>query len=305
MEEREDGREDLRERTKGGGGKRQRSAGPLVLSSSLFNLGSDSLIWQPVCKYVTTSPRHVYCSFPHPDKLSRCLYSPRWNFRLSRRPRGNARRANGEHGIDHSEAETEREPLMWRGTRGTRQSQGVLVHHSPSRTRSPRHPRVRRLPCLLSSLRPPQASVSASAPTTLMSSLRRLAQTNAAVSASPRAGQASVSVGPTTPVRGSGPSTPRTRLVYPISPVTSPSLSASTPFDWEAARARRPPPYATPKRNSRQSDVGTAGKATPGRRVVRKKSLYDRYVASNSQLVRLVAIPNIPLFECNTPFVQH
>ena len=111
-----------------------------------------------------------------------------------------------------------------------------------------------------------------------MSSLRRLAQTNAAVSASPRTGgaaSASAAASPSTPVR---PSTPRTRLVYPISPVTSPSLSASQPFDWEAARSRRPPPYATPlnaKRKNRSSDIGTPGK-TPSKRVVRKKSLYER-----------------------------
>ena len=113
-------------------------------------------------------------------------------------------------------------------------------------------------------------------------SLRRIAQTNAAVSASPRMGgstSASVAPSPSTPVRGSVPTTPRTRLVYPISPVTSPSLSASQPFDWEAARSRRPPPYSTPlngKRKTRQSDVGTPGRATPGRRAVRKKSLYER-----------------------------
>ncbi|KAI9070010.1 hypothetical protein FKP32DRAFT_1670887, partial [Trametes sanguinea] len=96
-----------------------------------------------------------------------------------------------------------------------------------------------------------------------MSSLRRLAQTNAAVSASParQGGSASASgaPSPSTPVR-------RTRLVYPISPVTSPSLSASQPFDWEAARSRRPPPYATPqsaKRKKRGSDVGTPGMSTP------------------------------------------
>ncbi len=109
-----------------------------------------------------------------------------------------------------------------------------------------------------------------------MSSLRRFAQTNAAVSASPRAGggaSASTAPSPVTPVR----QTTRTRLVYPISPVTSPSRSASQPFDWEAARSRRPPPYATPsgKRKSLSNDVGTPGR-TPGKRVVRQKSLYER-----------------------------
>ncbi|KAI8989644.1 hypothetical protein BD414DRAFT_414315 [Trametes punicea] len=135
-----------------------------------------------------------------------------------------------------------------------------------------------------------------------MSSLRRLAQTNAAVSASPRAGgSASVSAvpSPSTPVRGN-PSTPRTRLVYPISPVTSPSLSASQPFDWEAARSRRPPPYATPiagKRRQRGSDVGTPGMGTPGRRIVRKKSLYERITSIPSQIsFEISQFPNnVPL----------
>ncbi|KAI0332134.1 hypothetical protein GY45DRAFT_1433428 [Cubamyces sp. BRFM 1775] len=135
-----------------------------------------------------------------------------------------------------------------------------------------------------------------------MSSLRRLAQTNAAVSASPRAGgstSASGAPSPSTPVRGA-PTTPRARLVYPVSPITSPSLSASQPFDWEAARSRRPPPYATPlsgKRKSRASDVGTPGKSTPGRRVVRKKSLYERITSIPSQIsFEISQFPNnVPL----------
>lgn len=113
-----------------------------------------------------------------------------------------------------------------------------------------------------------------------MSALRRLAQTNAAVSATPRgSGSANASglPSPVTPVRGGGlPTTPRARLVYPPSPVTSPSRSAALPFDWEAVRRRGPPPYATPqlgRRVNRTNDVGTPGKT----RVVRKKSLYERY----------------------------
>ncbi|KAI0780717.1 hypothetical protein BD413DRAFT_499532 [Trametes elegans] len=131
-----------------------------------------------------------------------------------------------------------------------------------------------------------------------MSTLRRFAQTNAAVSASPRAA-ASNAVSPTTPVRGN-PSTPRARLVYPISPVTSPSLSASQPFDWEAARSRRPPPYGTPisgKRRNRPSDAGTPAMGTPGKRIVRKKSLYDRITSIPSQIsFEISQFPNnIPL----------
>ncbi|CDO72912.1 hypothetical protein BN946_scf185002.g97 [Trametes cinnabarina] len=132
-----------------------------------------------------------------------------------------------------------------------------------------------------------------------MSSLRRLAQANAAVSASPaRSGGATSASGapsPSTPLR-----TPRTRLVYPISPVTSPSLSASQPFDWQAARSRRPPPYSTPissKRNKRPSDGGTPGIGTPGKRVVRKKSLYERIASIPSQIsFEISQFPNnVPL----------
>lgn len=48
-------------------GQRARSESP---PSSLFNLGSYSLIWQGKYKHVTTSPRHVYENCPSADKLS-------------------------------------------------------------------------------------------------------------------------------------------------------------------------------------------------------------------------------------------
>lgn len=108
-------------------------------------------------------------------------------------------------------------------------------------------------------------------------SLRRIAQANAAIHNSPRV---SDSV-PSTPAKGSGiPSTPRTRLVYPVSPVTSPSLSASTPFDWDAARARKPPPYASPLANKQRGRGRQTGspKSGPSKRVIRKKSFAEKYV---------------------------
>ncbi|KAI0819501.1 hypothetical protein BC628DRAFT_1401909 [Trametes gibbosa] len=131
-----------------------------------------------------------------------------------------------------------------------------------------------------------------------MSTLRRFAQTNAAVSATPRAGSsasASAVPSPTTPVRGN-PSTPRVRLVYPESPLSLPSLSATGSFDWEAARARRP--YDTPpssRRRDRTSGVGTPGSTR--KRVVRKKSLYERVTSIPSQIAFEVSqFPNnIPL----------
>ncbi|KAG8768085.1 hypothetical protein FRC20_011018 [Serendipita sp. 405] len=51
-----------------------------------------------------------------------------------------------------------------------------------------------------------------------------------------------------TPVRK-----PRASIFYAHSPTSTPSLSASLPFDWEAARGHRPPPYPTPNDHSRSS----------------------------------------------------
>ncbi|CCM00134.1 uncharacterized protein FIBRA_02161 [Fibroporia radiculosa] len=145
--------------------------------------------------------------------------------------------------------------------------------------------------------------------------LRRLAQSNNATSStsSPRRGTSSTSPGSllSTPNRGGHvPTTPRTRLIYPHSPVTSPSISASTPFDWDAARSRRPPPYATPVskrvRGLRQSDIGTptpgsAGSDPPAtkkkERVVRKRGLVDRITSLPSAIAfELSLFPhNVPL----------
>jgi hypothetical protein len=70
------------------------------------------------------------------------------------------------------------------------------------------------------------------------------------------------------------------------SPFSSPSLSASVPFDWAAARSRRPPPYGSPtatmsKAKKRQSLGGGATGAV--KKFVRKKSLKDRYVEMLAQ----------------------
>jgi hypothetical protein len=87
---------------------------------------------------------------------------------------------------------------------------------------------------------------------------------------------------PSTPVRGQpGPSTPRPKLVFHPSPFISPSRSASTPFDWEAARARRPAPYATPlgKRAAALRNASPVkGKPVKRERVIRKKSFFQKYV---------------------------
>jgi hypothetical protein len=117
--------------------------------------------------------------------------------------------------------------------------------------------------------------------------LRRLAQANAM--ASPRRYSAPLnhptlnSTTTTPPSASAHPVTSRPRISYPItrSPLESPSISASLPFDWEAARGLRDPPYSllSPKRRSvRNSDIGTPNaKASPTKqRAVRKKSFYEK-----------------------------
>ncbi|KAI0093526.1 hypothetical protein BDY19DRAFT_861168, partial [Irpex rosettiformis] len=115
-----------------------------------------------------------------------------------------------------------------------------------------------------------------------MATLRRYAQENYANAASP------VKPAPQTPVRGkAGPSSPRPKLAYAQSPFTTPSRSASTPFDWEAARARRPPPYATPiagKRVRALQTSPTKGGPAKKERVVRKRGLIQKIISVPSEI---------------------
>lgn len=124
-------------------------------------------------------------------------------------------------------------------------------------------------------------------------SLRRVAQTNHAM-ATPRSSLSSSSTSQSTMT---SPSTPDKEKIFPVtpkqrnshyqitrSPLLSPSLSEVRPFDWEAAKSNRPPPYASPlKGKSRRQSMapnGALGSPTKGptRRVVRKKSLYEKCV---------------------------
>jgi len=70
------------------------------------------------------------------------------------------------------------------------------------------------------------------------------------------------------------PTTPRTRIYR--SPLSTPSLSSSTPFDWDALRSGKPPPYPSPKRPKPRKSV-VAGSKTP-KRVVRQKGVVERFV---------------------------
>ena len=105
----------------------------------------------------------------------------------------------------------------------------------------------------------------------LSMALRRLAQENHA-SGSPQTPSGSLMNGPP-------PTTPRPRPLYPIhrSPANMPSISSSVPFDWEAARSRAPPPYASPLSTRPRKSLGTAtSTGTPRKGIVRKKGVFER-----------------------------
>ena len=80
------------------------------------------------------------------------------------------------------------------------------------------------------------------------------------------------------------PSTPRnSKISYTIStpPSATPSISSSTPFDWDAARLRKPPPYGTPFVDRRLQALRNGGgptpsKSTPTKRIVRKKTIWQK-----------------------------
>ncbi|KAI0032281.1 hypothetical protein K488DRAFT_86018 [Vararia minispora EC-137] len=107
-------------------------------------------------------------------------------------------------------------------------------------------------------------------------SLRRFAQENSM--ASPRKSAAG----------SSGPSTPRTPdrprpgyVQVNRSPLLLPSQSASNPFDWEAARGHKAPPYPSPiSKKARRSEVGVGAGGMPEtprkKRVVRQKSFMEK-----------------------------
>ncbi|KAG1753486.1 hypothetical protein EDB19DRAFT_1892804 [Suillus lakei] len=125
-------------------------------------------------------------------------------------------------------------------------------------------------------------------------SLRRFAQANNAANTpgSPHSPSPRLNGATQTPV------TPRTRVSYVDSPSATPSISSSTPFDWDAARSRRPPPYASPlsaKRKSRMSTIPDGLRPQP-KKVVKKKGIVERITALPSQIMF-----EISLFPHNLP----
>ncbi|EPQ58114.1 hypothetical protein GLOTRDRAFT_72177 [Gloeophyllum trabeum ATCC 11539] len=129
-------------------------------------------------------------------------------------------------------------------------------------------------------------------------SLRRFAHANTATNGFGSPNKSASSSAQTSPNVASPPRTPvnrgRTSLVY--SPSATPSRYSAVPFDWDAARTRKPPPYASPlsakKPKPRKSEGGA-----PVRRVVRKKSLVERITSIPSTIAfQLSLFPhNVPL----------
>ncbi|KAF8077938.1 hypothetical protein FPV67DRAFT_1685237 [Lyophyllum atratum] len=133
-------------------------------------------------------------------------------------------------------------------------------------------------------------------------SLRRLAQANNATTASPRSPDSnSSSASPlASSANGTLPSTPRNRVSMGTyrSPASTPSISSSIPFDWNAARSRKPPPYGTPLQNKGRKSLGVGNSAgTPAKRVVRKKGIVERVTSIPSTIAFEIALfpHNVPL----------
>ncbi|KAF9532994.1 hypothetical protein CPB83DRAFT_846749 [Crepidotus variabilis] len=130
--------------------------------------------------------------------------------------------------------------------------------------------------------------------------LRRIAHENNA-HASPRSPEGqNESLSLYSPSSSRAPNTPRApRPSFGIhrSPADTPSISSSIPFDWEAARSRAPPPYATPsKSRARQSGIGN-GSATSRKAIVRKKGIIERLQNIPSRIAFEIAVfpNNVPL----------
>ncbi|KAF7363455.1 hypothetical protein MSAN_01001300 [Mycena sanguinolenta] len=131
--------------------------------------------------------------------------------------------------------------------------------------------------------------------------LRRRAMNNASTSTStpntPNTPNTAPSDSPLPPLQlpvTPNPNSSRASIGFARSPAATPSRSSNFAFDWDAARARKPGPYAmTPQTKARRS-LGVPG--TPQRRVVRKKSLYERITDMPSQIAF-----HIHMFPSNVP----
>ncbi|KAJ7219283.1 hypothetical protein GGX14DRAFT_591218 [Mycena pura] len=134
---------------------------------------------------------------------------------------------------------------------------------------------------------------------------RRAALNNASASApdtpqtpSVVAGEATPAASPISPL--ALPYTPRSRasIFVDRSPAATSSKSTNVAFDWDAARSRRPAPYATPQSGSKPSRRSMGVPGTPVRKgVVRKKSVFERISSIPSQIAFHIAMfpANVPL----------
>ncbi|KAG5642955.1 hypothetical protein DXG03_001836 [Asterophora parasitica] len=130
-------------------------------------------------------------------------------------------------------------------------------------------------------------------------SLRRLAQANAAI-ASPSRPDSHLTASTSSPLTSGAPSTPRNRVSIGAyrSPASTPSISSSIPFDWNAARSRKPPPYGTPLQTKARKSLGVGSTTgTPAKRVVRKKGIFERITSIPSAIAFEIALfpHNVPL----------
>ncbi|KAJ7273722.1 hypothetical protein B0H12DRAFT_997297, partial [Mycena haematopus] len=92
------------------------------------------------------------------------------------------------------------------------------------------------------------------------------------------------------------PQSNRAPIPFARSPAATPSRASNFAFDWDAARARKPAPYATPQSISKsRRSLGAPG--TPQRRgVVRKRTYFERITDIPSQIAF-----HIHMFPSNVP----
>lgn len=83
------------------------------------------------------------------------------------------------------------------------------------------------------------------------------------------------------------PSRAKVQMQVPPSPFNSESLSATRPFDWDAVRQHRPPPYGSPMSSARRkARLSEMRSDSDTRRAVRKKTWREKY-AHNCALLLL------------------
>ncbi|TFL07546.1 hypothetical protein BDV98DRAFT_558035 [Pterulicium gracile] len=128
--------------------------------------------------------------------------------------------------------------------------------------------------------------------------LRRLAQSNAANNTpTKRSTGTGTPSTPASPHLPATPVTPVNRISAGLyrSPASTPSISSSTPFDWKAARSRKPPPFGTLTSAKKGPRPSTAGNAV--KKYVRKKGFFEKLSAIPSRIAFEIAVfpNNLPL----------